>query len=223
MLRHRSCARLSDTEPLGRTRRLGQGGGLPVIPGSEGLEHLPWREKMASVQGAGWSKIQRPKGVASSGLAFQDTQSDRWGQPQGILGHRPTQKSGRAGTGILRSVPEGEVPPQRAALESSVQPGREAWQWLRRGGEKRFPVGMWLEATAGPEEDQEQSRELGYVPTLEGQICMKKRCWEEGPFRTKVSSCFCESRPRGVSQTEATLSLSLWDDCPGNQRGPGPR
>lgn len=44
----------------------------------------PWLEKLAAVQVAGWSTIQRPRGVASSGLAVQGTQSARWGQQQGM-------------------------------------------------------------------------------------------------------------------------------------------
>lgn len=61
---------------------------------------------MASVQTAGWSKTECPKGLASLGLAFWHTPSVRWGQQQGILGHRPTQKSDRPGIGILTSVCE---------------------------------------------------------------------------------------------------------------------
>lgn len=61
---------------------------------------------MAPVQTAGWSKTECPKGLASSGLAFWHTPSVRWGQKQGILGHRPTQKSDRPGVGIMRSVCE---------------------------------------------------------------------------------------------------------------------
>lgn len=77
---------------------------------------------MASLLVAGWSKLQRPEGVASSGLAFQHTLSDRWGQQQGIFGHRPSQESGRPGVGRLRSVWEGEDPVQLAVQS-----------WDRRG------------------------------------------------------------------------------------------
>lgn len=85
------------------------------------------------MQVAGWSKTRHPKGVASSGLAFQDTRSDRWGQQQGILGRGPTQKSGRAGIGILRSVFEGEDPLQLAIH------GKEVWQGLEEGRRKEVP------------------------------------------------------------------------------------
>ena len=87
------------------------------------MEHLTSVEKLAPEQAAGWSKIQHPKGVASSGLAFQDIQSDRWDQQQGILGLRPTQKSRRAGIGLLRSVFQSEDPLQLGAVFSPRKEG----------------------------------------------------------------------------------------------------
>lgn len=54
------------------------------------------------------------KGCSKFRPGISDTLSDRWDQQQGILGHRPTQKSGRAGIGILRSVFKGENPLQLA-------------------------------------------------------------------------------------------------------------
>lgn len=110
------------------------------------------------MQVAGWSKTRHPKGVASSGLAFQETWSDRWGQQQGILGCRPTQKSGRAGIGILRSVFEGEDPLQLAIHR------KEVWQGLEEGRRR----GSQLACGWGQEEAQQRTksrvRNLDTVP-----------------------------------------------------------
>lgn len=60
------------------------------------------------------------KGCSKFRPGISDTQSDRWDQQQGILGHGPTQKSGRAGIGVLRSVFKGENPLQLALRGSSI-------------------------------------------------------------------------------------------------------
>lgn len=54
-----------------------------------------------------WVVLDRvSKGFSKFGPGALAYPSVRWGQKQGILGHRPAQKSGRPGVGIMRSVCE---------------------------------------------------------------------------------------------------------------------
>lgn len=134
MLGPRTCARISATQcPWAARGGWGRAEASPLLRGQGlGACNLGREAGPFLSQAAGRSKIQHPKGVASSGLAFQDIQSDRWDQQQGILGLRPTQKSRRAGIGLLRSVFQGEDP---FSWEQCSALGKKADRGWGMGGE----------------------------------------------------------------------------------------
>lgn len=115
------------------------------------------------------------KGCNKSRPGTSDPPSDRWDQQQGILGHRPTQKSGRAGLGVLRSMFKGENPLQLAPHGSSIQP------WERRlagdgGGERNSDSQAACGQGQGEAQkgDLKQSRKLRVLPILEAHICTRR-------------------------------------------------
>lgn len=117
---------------------------------------------------------------------------------------------------------EGEDPLQLAIHGSRIQPGREVWQGLEEGRRNEIPSRLVAGGTSRPRRGPraEEGIEIG---AHTGGLDLYEEAVGGGRFQLKVSSCSCKSWPRGVSQTEATLSLSLWDGCPGNQgsRVPG--
>lgn len=113
------------------------------------------------------------KGCSKFRPGISDTPSDRWDQQQGILGHRPTQKSGRAGIGVLRSVFKERIPSSWHFMGAVFSPGKEDWQWLGEGRRVEIPRQLVVGVKTRPRKGLKAEGEARVVCTLEGHICVR--------------------------------------------------